>query len=170
MKSSLWQPIPSRWSRRHWSKLERKERKLQLAAVQSSTFSNQHRDCQSSSSTPIIPSYSSCETWRLERFFFKEELSKSVATLRSPVILKLEDFNMKLKREAVDHIVDFIYKGEINIPANLLSPVCEAAHNLGVYDLIDFLPAPAKKTTPPTVQESGTQIDDESFANSSTNG
>ena len=102
--------------------------------------------------------------------FFKEELSKSAATLRSPVILKLEDFNMKLKREAVDHIVDFIYKGEINIPANLLSPVCEAAHNLGVYDLIDFLPAPAKKTTPPTVQESGTQIDDESFANSSTNG
>ena len=102
--------------------------------------------------------------------FFKEELSKSVATLHSPVILKLEDFNMKLKREAVDHIVDFIYKGEINISANLLSPVCEAAHNLGVHDLIDFLPAPAKKTTPPTVQESGTQIDDESFTNSSNNG
>ena len=52
-------------------------------------------------------------------------------------------------------------KGEIVIPANLLSPVCEAAHNLGVHDLIDFLPAPAKKTTPPTVQESSTQIDDE---------
>ena len=43
--------------------------------------------------------------------FFKEELSKSVATLtRGPVILRLEDFNMKLKREAVSHIVEFIYK------------------------------------------------------------
>ena len=43
--------------------------------------------------------------------FFKEELSKSVATLtRGPVILKLEDFHMKLKREAVSHIVEFIYK------------------------------------------------------------
>jgi len=102
--------------------------------------------------------------------FFKEELSKSVATLtRGPVILKLEDFHMKLKREAVSHIVEFIYKGEIVIPANLLSPVCEAAHNLGVHDLIDFLPAPAKKTTPPTVQESSTQIDDESFGNASSN-
>ena len=60
-------------------------------------------------------------------------------------------------------------KGEIVIPANLLSPVCEAAHNLGVHDLIDFLPAPAKKTTPPTVQESSTQIDDESFGNASSN-
>ena len=60
-------------------------------------------------------------------------------------------------------------KGEIVIPANLLSPVCEAAHNLGVHDLIDFLSAPAKKTTPPTVQESSTQIDDESFGNASSN-
>ena len=104
--------------------------------------------------------------------FFKEQLSKSVTTVRSaPVILKLEDFNMKLKREAVSYIVEFIYKGEIVIPANLLSPVCEAAHNLGVHDLIGFLPAPAKKTTPPTVQESSTQIDDrESFANTSVNG
>ena len=61
-------------------------------------------------------------------------------------------------------------KGEIVIPANLLSPVCEAAHNLGVHDLIDFLPAPAKKTTPPTVQESSTQIDDEDrIGNASSN-
>ena len=94
--------------------------------------------------------------------FFQEELCKSGREM-APLILKLEDFNLKLKREAVSYLVEFIYKGEVVIPADLLSSVCDAAHSLGVIGLIDFLPAPAKKATPPRVQESSTQIDDESF-------
>lgn len=59
--------------------------------------------------------------------FFKEELSKSVATLtRGPVILRLEDFNMKLKREAVSHIVEFIYK----VPFVYYGSTCCIAQNL----------------------------------------
>ena len=94
--------------------------------------------------------------------FFKEQLCKAACTSvrNAPVILKLEDFNLKLKREAVSYLVEFIYKGEVVIPADLLSPVCEAAHILGVHGLIDFLPAPAKKTTPPRVQESSTQSEE----------
>ena len=95
--------------------------------------------------------------------FFQEQLCNST-TARAQVILKLEDFNLKLKSEAVSFLLDFIYKGEVVIPANLLSSVCEAAHELGVFGLIDFLPAPAKKVSPPRLQESSTQIDDESFA------
>ena len=87
--------------------------------------------------------------------FFKENLSKA-SNMRAPVILKLEDFNMKLKKEAVNFIVEFIYNGQVNIPGELLTPVCEAAHALGVQGLTEFLPAPAK-TTPPSVQESSTQ-------------
>ena len=88
--------------------------------------------------------------------FFKEQLCKA-SNLRAPVILKLEDFNLILKREAVSFLVEFIYKGEVNIPCELLTPVCEAAHALGVQGLTEFLPAPAKPTTAPSVQESSTQ-------------
>ena len=63
---------------------------------------------------------------------------------------------MKLKKAAVHFIVEFIYNGRVDIPGELLTPVCEAAHALGVQGLTDFLPAPAK-TTPSNVQESGTQ-------------
>ena len=87
--------------------------------------------------------------------FFKENLSKA-SNMRAPVILKLEDFNLKLKKEAVNFIVEFIYNGQVNIPCELLTPVCEAAHALGVQGLTDFLPAPAK-AIPPSVQESSTQ-------------
>ena len=45
--------------------------------------------------------------------FFKEQLCKA-SNLRAPVILKLEDFNLILKREAVSFLVEFIYKGEVN--------------------------------------------------------
>lgn len=100
--------------------------------------------------------------------FFKEHLCKS-SSARAPVILKLEDFKLKLKREAVSYLVEFIYKGEVVIPANLLSSVCEAAHSLGVHGLTEFLPAPAKKSAPPAMQETSTQIDDESFGNNSAN-
>jgi hypothetical protein len=83
--------------------------------------------------------------------FFKEHLCK--ANVRAPVILKLEDFDLNLKREAVSYLVEFIYKGEVVIPGDLLSPVCEAAHCLGVHGLVDFLPSPAKKRPPTSVQE-----------------
>ena len=87
--------------------------------------------------------------------FFKEHLCKA-SSASNFLILKLEDFNLKLKREAVSFLVEFIYKGEVNIPCELLTPVCEAAHALGVQGLTDFLPAPAKQTTPQNVQESST--------------
>ena len=88
--------------------------------------------------------------------FFKEHLCKA-SNLRAPVILKLEDFNLKLKREAVSFLVEFIYKGEVNIPCELLTPVCEAAHALGVQGLTEFLPAPAKPNMTPSALETSTQ-------------
>lgn len=101
--------------------------------------------------------------------FFHEQLCRSPTVRGAPVILRLEDFNLKLKREAVSFLVEFIYKGETVIPAEILSGVCEAAHSLGIHGLTDFLPAPAKKANPPRLQESGTQIDDEALHSNTTN-
>ncbi|QQP39193.1 Uncharacterized protein FKW44_019991 [Caligus rogercresseyi] len=77
--------------------------------------------------------------------FFRDQLTK--ANVLVPVILRLEDFGLELKREAVSYIVEFIYCGEVLIPGECLSDVCVAAHTLGIYGLIEFLPnavAPGK--------------------------
>lgn len=42
--------------------------------------------------------------------FFKTQLCK--AKVMVPVILQLEDFDLKLTKEALSHVVDFIYRGE----------------------------------------------------------
>ncbi|XP_040568391.1 uncharacterized protein [Lepeophtheirus salmonis] len=70
--------------------------------------------------------------------FFKDQLTK--ANVLVPVILRLEDFGLELKREAVGYIVEFIYRGEVLIPGECLSDVCVAAHTLGIYGLVEFLP------------------------------
>ena len=49
-----------------------------------------------------------------------------------PVILRLEDFGLELKRDAVSYIIEFVYRGEVNIPGEKLTEVCAAAHTLGV--------------------------------------
>ena len=87
--------------------------------------------------------------------FFKDQIKSNVTTV------KLEDYSLKVKKDAVSYIVDYIYKGEVEIPCAALQDVCQAAHCLGVYDLIDFLPAPSvRRATPPAVQESSTQIEE----------
>ena len=100
--------------------------------------------------------------------FFKDQIKSNNVTT-----IKLEDYSLKVKKDAVSYIVDYIYKGEVEIPCAALQDVCQAAHCLGVYDLIDFLPAPAQpqpsvirrttSTSPPvSVQESSTQIEETS--------
>ncbi len=73
--------------------------------------------------------------------FFKEHLCRGSSGAR-PAILKLEDFGLDLKRQAVSYLIEFVYNGEVTIPGELLSSICEAAHSLGIYGLVDFLPAP----------------------------
>ena len=87
--------------------------------------------------------------------FFKDQIKSNITSV------KLEDHSLKVKKDAVSYIVDYIYKGEVEIPTAAFQDVCQAAHSLGVYDLIDFLPAPSvRRATPPTVQESSTQIEE----------
>ena len=42
-----------------------------------------------------------------------------------PVILRLEDFGLELKRDAVSYIIEFVYRGEVNIPGERLTDVCQ---------------------------------------------
>lgn len=70
--------------------------------------------------------------------FFKEQLCK--ANVLVPVILKLEDFGLELSREAVGYLIEFVYRGEVVIPGDSLADVCDAAHSLGIYGLVEFLP------------------------------
>lgn len=44
-----------------------------------------------------------------------------------PVILRLEDFGLELKRDAVSYIIEFVYRGEVNIPGERLTDVCQVA-------------------------------------------
>ena len=57
------------------------------------------------------------------------------------MILRLEDFGLELKREALSYIIEFVYCGEVNIPGEKLTEVCQAAHTLGVVGL-EHLPVP----------------------------
>ena len=43
--------------------------------------------------------------------FFKEQLCKQ--NVQVPVILRLEDFGLELKREALAYIIEFVYRGEV---------------------------------------------------------
>ena len=41
------------------------------------------------------------------------------------MILRLEDFGLELKRDAVSYIIEFVYRGEVNIPGERLTDVCQ---------------------------------------------
>ena len=45
-----------------------------------------------------------------------------------PVILRLEDFGLELKRDAVSYIIEFVYRGEVNIPGERLTDVCQVTN------------------------------------------
>jgi len=91
--------------------------------------------------------------------FFKDQLCKQ--NVQVPVILRLEDFGLELKRDAVSYIIEFVYRGEVNIPGERLTEVCQAAHTLGVVGL-EHLPVPAGPQRPPLLTKEHLQIADES--------
>ena len=95
-----------------------------------------------------------------------------------PVILRLEDFGLELKRDAVSYIIEFVYRGEVNIPGERLTDVCQvklermkkvfiwlilkAAHTLGVVGM-EHLPVPAPPAPyRPNMSKDHLQIADES--------
>ena len=45
--------------------------------------------------------------------FFKDQLCKQ--NVQVPVILRLEDFGLELKRDAVSYIIEFVYRGEVRV-------------------------------------------------------
>ena len=91
--------------------------------------------------------------------FFKDQLCKQ--NIQGPVILRLEDFGLELRRDAVSYIIEFVYRGEVNIPGEKLTEVCQAAHTLGVVGL-DHLPVPAETPRPSLLTKEHLQIADES--------
>ena len=91
--------------------------------------------------------------------FFKDQLCKQ--NIQGPVILRLEDFGLELKGDAVSYIIEFVYRGEVNIPGEKLTEVCQAAHTLGVVGL-DHLPVPAETQRPSLLTKEHLQIADES--------
>ena len=91
--------------------------------------------------------------------FFKDQLCKQ--NIQGPVILRLEDFGLELRRDAVSYIIEFVYRGEVNIPGEKLTEVCQAAHTLGVVGL-DHLPVPAETQRPALLTKEHLQIADES--------
>jgi len=91
--------------------------------------------------------------------FFKEQLCKY--NVGAQVILRLEDFGLELKRDAVNYIIEFIYSGEVNIPGEKLTDLCQAAHTLGVLGL-EHLPVPAARHGPTYHHKEHIQIADES--------
>merc|ERR1711997_1025210 len=68
----------------------------------------------------------------------KDQLCR--ANVLVPVVLRLEDFGLRLSYEAVSLIIEFIYKGEVNIASNQLITMANAAHGLGIDGLQEFLP------------------------------
>ncbi|XP_023344410.1 broad-complex core protein isoforms 1/2/3/4/5 [Eurytemora carolleeae] len=91
--------------------------------------------------------------------FFKEQLCKY--NVQALVILRLEDFGLELKRDAVNYIIEFIYSGEVNILGEKLTDFCQAAHTLGVAGL-EHLPVPATRHGPSNLDKDRIQIADES--------
>ena len=90
--------------------------------------------------------------------FFKEQLCKP--NVQAPVILRLEDFGLELKQEAVSYIIEFLYRGEVNIPGEKLTEVCAAAHTLGVIGL-EHLPVPAETQRPTLINKEHLPIAEE---------
>ena len=86
---------------------------------------------------------------------------------------------MELKRDAVSYIIEFVYRGEVNIPGERLTDVCQveiltsvssfsifsrsqAAHTLGVVGM-EHLPVPAPPAPyRPNMSKDHLQIADES--------
>lgn len=42
-------------------------------------------------------------------------------------------------------MIEFVYRGQVVIPGQRLTHVCRAAHGLGIYGLVDFLPHTSDK-------------------------
>ena len=51
-----------------------------------------------------------------------------------------EEFPVSSLGILFQHLIEFIYCGKVTIPGERLKHVCTAAHELGVYGLVDFLP------------------------------
>ena len=49
--------------------------------------------------------------WAAGSRFFKDQLCKQ--NVQVPVILRLEDFGIKLSIDAVSYIIEFVYRGEV---------------------------------------------------------
>ena len=77
------------------------------------------------------------------------------ANVLVPVVLRLEDYGFHLSYEAVSLIIEFVYKGEVNIASNQLIVMATAAHSLGIDGLQEFLP----NTLPPNANQNCTQND-----------
>ena len=71
--------------------------------------------------------------------FLRDQLTK--ANCLVPVIVKLEEFGLHLNPDAVGHIVEFVYRGEVVIPGDRLEDMCEAVQALGIHSLLEFLQA-----------------------------
>ena len=91
--------------------------------------------------------------------FFEEQLCKP--NVRAPVSIRLEDFRLGLRQEAVSYIIEFMYRGEINIPVEKLTEVYAAAHTLGVIGL-EHLPVLAETQRPTLINKEPLQIADDS--------
>jgi hypothetical protein len=52
-----------------------------------------------------------------------------------PSSRRLEDFGLELKRDAVNYIIEFVYRGEVDILGEKLTDFCQAAHTLGVLGM-----------------------------------
>ena len=70
-------------------------------------------------------------------------------------------YRLKLNREAVSYMIEFVYRGEVNIPGEKLTEVCAAAHTLGVIGL-EHLPVPAETQRPTPINKEHLQIAEES--------
>eukprot|EP00094_Tigriopus_californicus_P007796 TCALIF_07508-PA protein Name:"Similar to Zfp26 Zinc finger protein 26 (Mus musculus)" AED:0.37 eAED:0.37 QI:0/0/0/0.37/1/1/8/0/1106 len=75
--------------------------------------------------------------------FFKDQLCQ--ANVLVPVLIRLEDFGLDLHFEAVSSVIEFVYRGQVVIPGQRLTHVCQAAHGLGIHGLVDFLPQTSDK-------------------------
>ena len=81
--------------------------------------------------------------------FFRERLLK--ANVDAPVLVRLEDFGLKVKLSALKAVVEFVYRGEVVVASrDKLNELGQAAHSLGIIGLVEILPKPGVTTTTTT--------------------
>ena len=62
--------------------------------------------------------------------FFKDQLCRQ--NVQVPVILRLEDFGIELKRDAVSYIIEFVYRGEVRHKRDKSFP-CRYSNGLLIF-------------------------------------